>query len=82
MEAHDNFLAFIERLESMRKEKKLTPDVCITEGQTISVAQGGAGGPPTTNSGHSISVSTQAPTTQEASTETNTASTPKSATDC
>jgi hypothetical protein len=46
MDAHDDFLRFIEQLESLRKQKKLTPDVCARqEGETNTAPQGGAGGP-------------------------------------
>lgn len=31
MDAHSEFLAFIENLESLRKDKKLTPDVCVRQ---------------------------------------------------
>ena len=64
MDAHYDFLAFIERLESLRREKKLTPDVYATEGGGANVAQGGAGGPSITTVGHPITVSTQAPSTK------------------
>ena len=69
MDAHYEFLAFIEKLESMRKDKKLTPDVCAGQKGTISrTAQGGAGGP-------SITVSTQATPTTPDTTSTTAAAT-------
>lgn len=62
MDAHSDFLAYIERLESLRKDKKLTPNVCVRqEGAIVSTAKGGAGD-------SSIAVTTQAPTSEATTT--------------
>lgn len=73
MDAHSEFLGFIEQLEALRKDKKLTPNVCVgQERKTDSIAQGGAGAP-------SIAITTQAPdTTKTAEAETNTSTPTKS----
>lgn len=73
MDAHSEFLGFIEQLEALRKDKKLTPNVCVgQEGATNSTAKGGAGAP-------SIAITTQAPdTTKAEAAETNTSTSTKS----
>lgn len=38
-DAHTHFLEFIESLETMRKNKTLTPDVCVGQTGTLNITE-------------------------------------------
>lgn len=70
MDAHDEFLAFIENLESLRKDKKLTPDVCARqEGSSNATTED------RTDCATITEVKTEALTTPTEATEANTTAT-------